>query len=250
VKIRDLNRSTEAARQAALLAKLEVPFRKAVEAEVAKAMREMVAGWKASGKVPTAAEHRKRIAELFEPMAEKLVKEFADRIVTQAKASGYVLETKDFAATMAAAALRYIASEAIRKRIVAIAETTRDQIIRGVTAGFDAGLGQDGIAARILDRVPLLSKSRAAVIARTETHGAANFGANEAAQETGVAYRREWLAGSDARTRKSHQRADGQRVAKDKPFTVGGARLMYPGDPSGPADETINCRCAIGFIVD
>jgi hypothetical protein len=36
----------------------------------------------------------------------------------------------------------------------------------------------------------------------------------------------------------------------DEPFTVGGASLMYPGDPAGPAEEVINCRCCVGFIVD
>jgi len=29
---------------------------------------------------------------------------------------------------------------------------------------------------------------------------------------------------------------------------VGGERLMYPGDPSGSAENVINCRCAVGHI--
>jgi hypothetical protein len=32
-------------------------------------------------------------------------------------------------------------------------------------------------------------------------------------------------------------------VPADKPYTVGGNALMYPGDPAGPPQETINCRC-------
>ena len=36
---------------------------------------------------------------------------------------------------------------------------------------------------------------------------------------------------------------DGQHRQKDKPFDVGGYPLMFPGDPKGPARETINCYC-------
>jgi hypothetical protein len=36
----------------------------------------------------------------------------------------------------------------------------------------------------------------------------------------------------------------------DEKFKVGDAELMFPGDPEGPADEVINCRCAVGYIVD
>jgi hypothetical protein len=32
-------------------------------------------------------------------------------------------------------------------------------------------------------------------------------------------------------------------IPVDEPFIVGGAELMYPGDPAGPPEETINCRC-------
>jgi len=35
----------------------------------------------------------------------------------------------------------------------------------------------------------------------------------------------------------------------DEPFIVGGERLMYPGDASGSAAQTINCRCAVAHTV-
>jgi uncharacterized protein with gpF-like domain len=88
------------------------------------------------------------------------------------------------------------------------------------------------------------------MIARTETHGAANYGAGRAARETNLPLNREWIASGDERTRETHAEADGQIVGMDEPFTVGGASLMYPGDPAGPAEEVINCRCSVGFIVD
>lgn len=47
----------------------------------------------------------------------------------------------------------------------------------------------------------------------------------------------------DDRVREPHRDADGQLRLLDEAFTVGGVAMQYPGDPSAPADTTINCRC-------
>lgn len=53
-----------------------------------------------------------------------------------------------------------------------------------------------------------------------------------------------WRTAHDGRVRDSHAAMDGQTVKKGELFTTGtGARLRYPGDPLGPAEEVINCRC-------
>lgn len=57
-----------------------------------------------------------------------------------------------------------------------------------------------------------------------------------------------WVSHMDARTRKTHYIADGQRVPLDGKFTVGGTELSYPGEFSGPASETRNCRCRFGVL--
>ncbi len=89
-------------------------------------------------------------------------------------------------------------------------------------------------------------KTRADLIARTESHGAHEAGSRDAMARVGVEMR-EWLTASDDRVRASHVAADGQRVAIDEPFRVGASLLMYPGDPMGSARETANCRCvAVG----
>jgi hypothetical protein len=31
-------------------------------------------------------------------------------------------------------------------------------------------------------------------------------------------------------------------------FSVGGASMAYPGDPSGPPKEVVNCRCTIAHL--
>jgi uncharacterized protein with gpF-like domain len=108
----------------------------------------------------------------------------------------------------------------------------------------------DQIATAILDAAPQIAAWRGPLIARTETHGAANYGAQQAAKATGLPVRKEWVAAGDERTRESHRAADGQKVGLDERFNVGGAWLLFPGDPDGPPGETINCRCAIAHIVD
>jgi uncharacterized protein with gpF-like domain len=246
-------RADEIARQQRLLDRLESVFRRAMAAEIESASREMVRVWELTGEVPTVAQHFQAVEALFIPMAERATLAFGGRVLSQGKAKGYRLETKDFAETMTRIALRYVALEAVRRRIVSISDTTRARIVAGVAAGFEAGLGQAEVAKEILARVPDINKGkrgRAGLIARTETHGAANNGATEAARELGIEYQREWLAADDKRTRATHAAADGQIVGKDVPFMVGGSALMYPGDPAGPAAETINCRCVVAFVVD
>lgn len=54
-----------------------------------------------------------------------------------------------------------------------------------------------------------------------------------------------WVAHHDERTRHTHLAANGQTVAIDDPFIVGGAALAFPGDPSAPMEEVANCRCSM-----
>ena len=91
------------------------------------------------------------------------------------------------------------------------------------------------------------------MIARTETHGAANYGSDEAAKQTGLPLSREWISAQDERTRETHREANGTTTSMDGTFKVGDAELAFPGDPDGGADypeEVINCRCTVAYIVD
>lgn len=77
-------------------------------------------------------------------------------------------------------------------------------------------------------------------IARTETLSATNYGAQEAIMQSGIKCRKEWVATLDERTRDRHAEMDGETAELSQPFSNG---LMFPGDPDGPPEEIINCRC-------
>jgi hypothetical protein len=92
-------------------------------------------------------------------------------------------------------------------------------------------------------------ENRAVIIARTETLGALNASRLDAftalQDDGGVPLQKIWLATKGPRTRPAHAAADGQRVPMNEFFIVGGQPLMFPGDKTGSASNTINCRCTI-----
>lgn len=59
-----------------------------------------------------------------------------------------------------------------------------------------------------------------------------------------------WIATIDGKTRPTHFAADGQRAPLAGSFTVGGASLAFPADPTGPAAEVKNCRCRVGILAE
>jgi hypothetical protein len=67
-----------------------------------------------------------------------------------------------------------------------------------------------------------------------------------------AAIQKMWMHIPAARVpRITHLLADGQVVAVDKPFLVGGEELMFPRDPSGSPENTIFCHCvSVAYIDD
>lgn len=247
----DQNRQREQRRQSRLLDALSSRFEGRLQNVIARAMNEMIDKWRLTGEVSLPPSHHTHIEEAFRQMVTASAITFGERVRDQGKSLGHAMETKDdFASIMGRMALQYIAGEMIRKRITNISETTRAQTSAAIAQGFAEGIGQDGVAEYVRSKVPMYSTYRSRMIARTETHGAANFGAMQAAEQTGLPLQKEWIASSDERTRITHAEADGQIVSNNSAFQVGSDAMMYPGDPAGSAEEVINCRCALGYIVD
>ena len=241
---------SEQRRQERLLLEMDRRFARLIAAEVARATRMMLARFEATGSAPSLPDdHESIIADIYRQIALMSIETFGARVVGQGKSRGLILETKDFAAFFARLAGEYIEKEAIRARITSVTESTRTQIVRQIASGQSEGLGTRAIAKLISSSVSGISRRRGRLIARTETHGAANYGANGAAMATGLTLRKEWVASEDERTRDTHRDADGQTVDMDQGFDVGGESLFYPGDPDGSAENTINCRCGVSHIV-
>lgn len=60
---------------------------------------------------------------------------------------------------------------------------------------------------------------------------------------------RKWMTRLDSRVRETHRLLEGVTRPTGEPFvTRGGARLMYPGDPTAPIEEWIRCRCSLLYI--
>lgn len=129
-----------------------------------------------------------------------------------------------------------------------INDTTLGSIREYLKAGIAEGESIPALAKRI-DGLFLnqIIPNRSKIIARTEVCAAGNYGSMQAAKQSGLTLTKVWLATGDNRTRPDHEDADGQEVGMDEMFEVGGSEMAYPGDPSGPSDETVLCRCSMYY---
>ena len=135
--------------------------------------------------------------------------------------------------------------------LVGISSRMANQISNKIEEGRLAGMTLEGIANLVSKEMTIITRSRAALIARTETHNAASF-ANHSyhltvQKDTGIKMLKKWVATNDERTRSAHAEANGQIVDMNEDFTVGGVPMGYAGDSKGGASNVINCRCVIVY---
>lgn len=113
-----------------------------------------------------------------------------------------------------------------------------------ITQAAVSGASVDDIA-KDLRRVMAMNVRDSIRVARTAMTGAENAGrvnAYQRAQAMGIELEQMWLATLDGRTRPSHRELDGESVPVSATFSNG---CRFPGDPSGPAEEVMNCRCTL-----
>ena len=158
-------------------------------------------------------------------------------------------------------------SDAVRRRIrdqavtrvKNISEGTKRILKRHIEDGIEEGDSIEQIADRLntvyeISMIP----NRAEMIAQTETISTTNFAGQEVAKQSGLKLKKQWISTLDGRTRGSdpkdefdHVHMDGVDQEMEQPYDVSGERMMFPGDSAlgASAGNTINCRCAEGYIV-
>lgn len=93
--------------------------------------------------------------------------------------------------------------------------------------------------------------ARARAIAQTEVITASNRASYEAANKTGLTFKKYWSTSGLPGIRASHLLAESysvqrQGIAMNDTFDMGdGTKMLHPGDPAGGAGNVINCRCTV-----
>lgn len=135
-----------------------------------------------------------------------------------------------------------------------------DEVYNSVFAEIADGVNGGESKEQIADRVDLVLDytgserwpNRARVIAQTETtraYGAGTLAAGlEQSRVTGRLLRKRWDTEHDSRVRASHREVDGEVRDLGMPYYVDGAPLQFPGDPIGPPESVINCRCDLVIL--
>ncbi len=127
-------------------------------------------------------------------------------------------------------------------KITDCAQETFDEIKDELQEGIDEGDSTSALADRVRAKFNEISKGRAMTVASTETGAAYGVARQQGMEQAGIQFK-EWLTSGLPTVRAAHEAAEGQTVAIDEPFHVGGEDLDHPGDPKGEADNVINCHC-------
>lgn len=205
--------------------------------------------YREQGTIRIDALHYANVAKALRSYLLATARIFAMRIVDHAPAKAFnrVRHVKATEDQVMADVERQMA-DVLGVKVGGIVETSRKKLAEIVLKGQ----ANDQTASEIADALEsefggVIAGWRAEQIARTEVHTASMVGSLSAADSLGLALDKEWVSAEDHRTRPSHSAANGQVVSRDGKFIVGDSELDYPGDPNGPPEEVINCRCAMVY---
>jgi hypothetical protein len=153
--------------------------------------------------------------------------------------------------------IQYYQTNLLTEAVIPTTEKLRDIILLKLIEAQRQGLSITDVVNAI--ESGNLTRTRAFLIARTETVKAANYGAKKGAQATGYEMNKVWVSAQQNRTRRiprdkaDHLHMNGIEAAMDEPFNVpdetGIIKMDRPGDSGAPARQVVNCRCCLSFRV-
>lgn len=245
-----MNRRRELAVQNALLDRIAAGFERSMARIIKATMRKAVARYvKDNASVGVDAvvlQAMPQLQKFLEDQYRFILVQYGERILSGLKSHSPNVR-KDSNDIFMRKVQEYVGTWSLNTSEL-ITATTMKQLRTLIKDGEVKGLGVREIAKNIEEKIPSISNVRANTIARTETHSAAGYANESAAEATGLQLKKEWVAFIDGREREAHAEADGQVVNRDEDFTVDGEQLQYAGDPSGSAGNIINCRCVILYF--
>ncbi len=135
-------------------------------------------------------------------------------------------------------------------------QSLKDSILNVIQKGYTEGWGYEKTAQMVADQAGIV---RARRIVRTESVKASNIAGMAGAKSTGLLMDKRWISARDNRVRGNpagkypnaefdHWDINGTVIGIDRPFTMTGEPMQFPGDPNGSAADVINCRCSLGYI--
>lgn len=215
---------------------------------------------------------RKRIRTSFEELEEKYVDDSTELLESTVD-FGYDSQTRFVFNEEAIDELESLkAGGKRRERVILgarqletfarISKTHTDRIMREITKGVESNETIPEISKRIAEtfKDPDANLKRATVIARTETLTAVSQGqwaALQNAEKVMPGMKKVWLTAEDERVRgpgavygwkpgkSNHRELNNTMKDVNAKFKN---ELKYPRDPSGDADQTIQCRCTMIMI--
>jgi hypothetical protein len=193
--------------------------------------------------------------EAYERFYLRTATHFAKDMINQYKSGKGPTEVKEFGIdeVLIADILEYVRVHS-GKKITQVIRTHYHDIERiavaAVKTGLDQGLGFGEVAKLIAKEQGLIDTWKALRIARTESVAASNYGSILGAEQLPGTKRKVWISSFTTTSREDHMAMDGKEVGVNEEFMLpDGTQLSYPGDPAGPADQIINCRCGSTVII-
>lgn len=123
-----------------------------------------------------------------------------------------------------------------------ISETTLKRVQSAFQTALDNNEGFRGAERRLIKEVGM-SRTRARMIARTESLMITNKAKYEQSELLSIQMEKEWRHNTKSNYREWHFKYNGTKKDFEDTFTLRGVKMKYPGDPNGGAINNVNCRC-------